>query len=153
MKICSSKIDSVRIVILTFLLFAAFTANAGIVGADDVAQHDGQPLVFPQWTYYAEIVEHSAITIISVLAIFLLIKPYRTKTGAEKQGILWFMAGMAIIAISQLLTTLHHFLTFPFGIWNAIIHHGLLSISIAVIILAFFKLLKNKNHYRHDARS
>lgn len=125
--------------ILTVFLLTVLIANIGIVSANDV--HSDEALIFPEWTYYAEIVEHSAMVIIAIIAILFLIRPYREHENA-KQGILWLMIGLGIFALSQLLTNLHHFLIFPFGVLNAVVHHGLLLVSIVIITIALFKLLK-----------
>ncbi len=125
---------------LIFLL-SLILLNVNFVFANDGDAHGGR-LVFPAWTYYAEIVEHSLMIIISIAAILLLINPYKTYSNEAKDGILWMIIGLGIFIFAQLITNLHHFLIFPFGIWNAVIHHGLYVISIIVIIAAFFKAIE-----------
>ncbi len=114
--------------------------NTDLVIADDGSAHVKR-LVFPAWTYYAEIVEHSLMIIIAFVAILLLIKPYKKFEAKTKEGILLMIVGLSIFIFAQILTNLHHFLIFPFGIWNAIFHHGLYVISLITIIIAFFKTL------------
>ncbi len=128
---------TLSVFVLTFLM-----TGIGIVGANGTHLDEDQSLVFPEWTYYAETIEHGAMLIIAIITILLLIKPYRKHENEVKESILWLIIGLVMLALSQLLTNLHHFLIFPFGIWNAIIHHGLLMVSVVVMIIAFFKLLK-----------
>lgn len=127
---------------ILIFLFIFTLANFGLVSANGEHSHEEQSLIFPAWTYYAEIAEHSLMIIIGVVAILFLSKPYKIYKGEVKQGILWMIMGLTIFIFAQLLTNLHHFLVYPFGIWNAIIHHGLYVMSIAIIIMALFKVLK-----------
>lgn len=132
------KIKANLFVIILFFVF--ILANAELVSSngEDTSEHG---FTLPVWTYYVEIVEHTLMIIVGIAGILLLIKPYKTHKNEKKQGILWMILGLIIFVFSQLLTNLHHFLFFPFGIWNAIIHHGLYLVSIVIIILAFFKIL------------
>lgn len=132
--------DMGKVAALTGLLLTVLMANAGVAGANGEA--GVQQGFFPVWTYYAEIFEHSVIMITGIAAILLLIRPHRKSRGGKKQGILWMIAGLAILTLSQLLTNLHHFSFFLFGIWNAVIHHGLLAASIIIIVVAYFKMIK-----------
>lgn len=129
----------VKKTIVIGLLVILIATGAGLVDANGEDLTDETGVSFPAWTYYAEIAEHSLIIIASAIAMLFLVRPYRARRKEERQGILMMMTGLAILLISQLLTNLHHFSVFLFGIWNAIIHHGLLSASVVIMITAFFK--------------
>ncbi len=121
---------------LSFLFY--FFNLITIISANGDLPHS---VVFPEWTYWAEIIEHSILVIIPLIAVFLLIKPYKTKQNA-RTGIKWAIAGLIILVVSQALTNLHHFLFYPFGIWNAIIHHGLLVVAVILMIYGFFRVIR-----------
>ena len=117
-----------------------FVINLLLIKVDANGEHNDN-IIFPSWTYYGEIIEHSIIIIISIIAIYLLINKYR-KNVKKEEAIKLSIIAFAIIALSQLLTNLHHFLVYPFGVWNAIIHHGLLLVGIILIVFSYIKLLE-----------
>ncbi len=51
------------------------------------------------------------------------------------------LIGLFTLFLSQLLTNHHHFIIYPLGIWNAIVHHGLLVVAVAIMIYAYFTKL------------
>src|SRR3989344_7711131 len=104
----------------------------GIALADE-----GHGMEFPVWTYYAEIVEHLIIFAFSSIAIIFHYKFYK-KYG---RNIIYAIAGWAIIAIGEALTTAHHFLFYPFGEINAIVNHGLLLAGLFILAFAYIKIL------------
>ena len=116
------------------LLIILFSSTVLANGEDDHS-------IFPQWTYYGEIVEHTLLIIITFLAIILLIKPSKTEEKKKKLSISLMIIGLATVLLSQFLTDLHHFLIYPFGMWNAIVHHGFLVIGVALMIYSYFVLL------------
>ena len=101
---------------------------------------DSDHIEFPEWTYWAEIAEHTAMLGIAVIAIIFLLNYY--KNQKYKNQIKIAIVGFGIFAFGELSTTLHHFLLYPFGVWNAIVNHGLLLIAIAIIVYALAGLLK-----------
>lgn len=136
------NIDMIKGTILTGYLLIILIANIGIASANGEDLHEEQTGAFPLWTYYAEIVEHSLIIIASSIAIVFLVRPYRTHKNEARQGIFWMITGLVTLLISQILTNLHHFYFFTFGIWNAVVHHALLFASIIFMISGFFKVLQ-----------
>jgi hypothetical protein len=129
--------------VVSIVLLILLVKNIGFVSANGEHIPEEQSVVFPVWTYYAEIFEHGAITIIAIIAMLFLIKEYSKRVMDTKQGILWMIIGLVVLIFSQLLTNLHHYSIFVFGTWNAIVHHGLLTISIIIMLIAFFKILKD----------
>ena len=111
---------------LIFILFA------GIALADEG--------IFPVWTYYAEIVEHVIILAFSLAAIALHYKFFK-KYG---KNILYAIAGWAIIALGEALTTAHHFLFYTFGEVNAVVNHALLLAGLLMLAYAYIKILGEK---------
>ncbi|MBI4896417.1 MAG: hypothetical protein HY832_02615 [Candidatus Aenigmarchaeota archaeon] len=103
---------------------------------------DSDHIEFPEWTYWTEIAEHMMMLGIAVIAIILLLNCY--KNQKIKNPIKFAMIGFGIFAFGEFSTIFHHFLVYPFGVWNAIINHGLLLIAIAVILYGFLELLKEK---------
>ncbi|MEK6916844.1 MAG: hypothetical protein AABW92_03800, partial [Nanoarchaeota archaeon] len=103
-----------------------------------IADDGPHGVVFPVWTYYAEIVEHSLMMVVGIVGIALLWK------HKKRKGVIEMIIGLALLVVAQLITNLHHFLIYPFGILNAIIHHGLYLVSIILIILSFNKILNKK---------
>lgn len=119
------------LLISTLLLVFATTISAD-------SDNDGR-VVFPVWTYYAEIVEHSLMAVIAIVVI-VQIADYKKPKNAVKYG----LAGFAVFFLAEILTIMHHYLIYIFGIYTAIIHHGLLLVSIALISYAFVSSLKKK---------
>lgn len=115
--------------------------NIALVSANG-AHTDEEGTVFPAWTYYVEILEHSLMAIIGIIAIMFLVKSYTVYKYETKEGINLMIIGLIIFIVAQILTNLQHFLILPFGIFTAILHHGLLLVSIAVILIAIFKILE-----------
>lgn len=121
------------------LAFVVFTLLPSLIVADE-----NGGLNFPTWTYYAEIVEHSAIAIVAVLAIFMHVPFYKTFKG--KINLLnYAVIGWVILVASQIVVIFQHFLIYLFGIFTAIVDHGLLLISVVVLLYAYIKLLKAKH--------
>jgi len=104
-----------------------------------LADSGSHSITFPVWTYYVEIVEHSLIILVSLIAVILLFKKINSK---NRNSVYLMSSGLVALIIAQFITNLHHFLIYPFGIWNAVIHHGLYFISIVLMIMAFFKTIK-----------
>lgn len=113
------KVSCVAFVSLLFLISVSVVAAYGT--------DDG----FPVWTYYLEIVEHSVMVIISVVGMYSFYRMYVTKRQSVILGLLW---GLGLFGFGQLLTTLQHFLLFPFGIWTAIINHGFLLVGVGIFV-------------------
>ncbi len=90
---------------------------------------------FPAWTYYGEIVEHFGLLAVAILG-FIFLMPY-----SKKEGMNYTLSGLALLALSQLLVNMQHFMILYAGIYTALIHHGILSISIAFLIVGFHKSL------------
>jgi len=124
------------------ILFVIVLANLRAVSANGADVHEEQSSDTPVWVYYVEIVEHTLMMLIGLVAVWFLVKAYKKHENITKQGVFWMIVGLVIFILGQLLTNLHHFLISPFGVWTAIVHHGLYAISILVIIVAFFKLLR-----------
>lgn len=131
-----------RYIILGILI--ALTLNMGMVFANGDDDHTSDKVVFPAWTYYAEIVEHSLMAIIGIVAIIFLINPYKKSKGDMRKGIIWMIMGLLVFIFAQILTNFQHYLIYPFGIWTAIMHHGAYLASTTIILLAFFKVLGSK---------
>ena len=118
--------------ILVLAILLAAPAAFADSGEGSAHSEDGTEIVFPVWTYWVEIFEHLAMLAISIAAIFLL----GLKKSKRFKEARIAIAGLAILALSEFLTTLHHFLFYPFGAWNSIINHGLLAAGIALIAFA-----------------
>ena len=97
-------------------------------------------LVFPVWTYWAEIIEHSLILLTILIGLIWAYSKYSKPNEEIKLGLVEF--GFITIIISETFTLLHHFLIFPFGIFNAVFHHGLLFVGILLLVCGFLKLIK-----------
>lgn len=110
--------------------FAVLLLLAGAQAA--FADSDGH--AFPVWTYWVEIGEHAAMFLIA-----LTIVAYLLKKGPDMKLALW---GFGIFALAEFLTILHHFLVYPFGVWNAIVNHGLLLVALALVSYSFARVLK-----------
>jgi len=130
-----------KIILWAFLSLALL--NIAFAHEDEFGEFDSMhffhtgKLVFPVWTYWAEIVEHFAI----VLAVAIgLILAYAKLRANEKHSL--FLTGFILILVSETFTLLHHFLVFPFGIFNAVFHHGLLFTGILFLVLGIIKLAK-----------
>lgn len=109
------------------LLFLSLIIPIGLADSDHIA--------FPEWTYWVEIFEHSGILIVSLVAVAFLFSKYENKGWVK-----FAIAGFGIFAFSEILTILHHFLIYPFGVWNAIANHGLSLIGLAVIFYSLTML-------------
>lgn len=93
---------------------------------------------FPAWTYYGEIVEHFATLAVALLG-FIFLMPYGKRTGMN-----YVLPGLALLALSQMLVIMQHFLILYAGIFTALIHHGILLISIAFLIVGIHRFLASK---------
>ena len=100
------------------------------------SSHDGVVL-FPAWTYYVEIVEH---VLMAVIAFYVLVQLF--EGGKQVKVVKAGLAGFALFLIAEILTILHHFMIYTFGIYTAIVHHGLLLISAGLIAYAFIESAK-----------
>lgn len=116
--------------VVSLLLIPAIFASAN--GSNE------EGVIFPVWTYYAEIVEHGLIISIAIFVLYRILTRTRKKTGVTNHLILGFIA----LAIGESLTIMHHFLIYPFGIYNAIVHHGLLLVSIVFISFSCIKSIR-----------
>ncbi len=112
-----------RMLFITFVF--ALLAGMGVASANGSS-------MFPAWTYYAEIVEHSALIIAAIIGIALLL-------ARKEKRMSLMIAGLVVIIASQVLVNLHHFLIYPFGEWNAIVHHGLLVAGLILMISAYLR--------------
>lgn len=101
-------------------------------------------LSFPVWTYYAEIVEHVLLFTIAVAGVWLIYYKLYKSHEHLKEVLDYVLWGFALLGLGELLTTLHHFLIYPFGIFNAVINHGLVLVGIGLLIYSFF-ILRNKD--------
>lgn len=99
---------------------------------------DHPETAFPAWTYYGEIVEHFGILAAALLG-FIFLLSHRKKTGMN-----YILAGLMLLALSQLLVNMQHFLILYAGIFSAVIHHGLLLVSIVFLILGIHRLLASR---------
>lgn len=108
-----------------------------LAGAQAAFADSDEP-AFPVWTYWVEIVEHAVIFLVSATTAAYLV--YRRKKASTKIA----AAGFGILAIGELLTILHHFLAYPFGVWNAIVNHALLLAAVSTIAYALARSLKEK---------
>lgn len=97
-------------------------------------------LKFPAWTYYAEIIIHFASLLVAVGAVLLIYYELRKSHGHLRRTLDYALLGFSLIAFGELMTTLHHFLIYPFGVLNAIINHGLLLLGLIFLVYAFFVL-------------
>lgn len=121
----------VNAVLASFLLFS-------VAYADSEAG-------FPAWTYYGEIVEHLGILAAALIG-FIFLLPQR-----KKRGMNYVLAGLALLAISQLLVNMHHFLILYAGIFTALVHHGMLLIAVIFLIFGMHKF-SSKNSLTHKVR-
>lgn len=96
-------------------------------GTDEAAEQ------VPIWTYYVEIFEHIVAALVAGGAAALLYAYHGRKHDEEHR---LAALGFAIIFIGEALTTAHHFLLKPFGVWNAIVNHALLLLGLAVLAYA-----------------
>jgi len=101
-----------------------------------VFAHSDEGVVFPAWTYWVEIVEHAATFAISISVIAFLL--YR------KAGNRFLVAGFGLFALAEFLTILHHFLIYPFGIWDSIVNHGLLLLAVGAVARSVLLLAEKK---------
>ena len=99
-------------------------------------------LIFPVWVYWSEIIEHLAIILTVSIGLFICYSKY-SKSG-KKMVFGLFEWGFVVILISEIFTFFHHFLIYPFGIFNAIVHHGLLFLGILLLVLGLLEI-KTKN--------
>lgn len=125
--------------------------DEGLHHADDITAADAGDMQmmhygtirFPVWTYYAEIILHVLSLAVAAFAVILIYtKLYKTH-GHIKKVLDFAWWGFILLAFGELLTTLHHFLFYPFGIFNAIINHTLTLTGIGLIVYAFFILRKH----------
>lgn len=107
-------------IVLALLLLAPFAMA-----------HENEPVVFPAWTYWVEIFEHLAMLAVSAFAAAVLLGRRKRDSHA--------VFGFAVFAFAELLTILHHFLLYPFGVWNAIVNHSLLLVATASLAYSFVK--------------
>ena len=118
-----------------------------MMGAEQMMQSDLNmmhygTIKFPTWTYYVEIVLHMLSLAVAAFAVILIYtKLYKTH-GHIKRVLDFAWWGFLLLATGELLTTLHHFLFYPFGIFNAIINHTLTLTGIGLIVYALFILRK-----------
>lgn len=103
---------------------------------------------FPAWTYYAEIILHFVSLLVAVGAVLLIYYELRKSHGHIRKTLDYALLGFSLIAFGELMTTLHHFLIYPFGVLNAIINHGLLLIGLLCLVYAFFVLKDKKSGRR-----
>lgn len=103
---------------------------APIAMADEAA-----PPAFPAWTYWVEIFEHLAMFLVAAVATAVLL------SRKKRAGYAAF--GFGVLALAELLTILHHFLVYPFGVWNAIFNHSLLLVAVASLAYSFVKPQSN----------
>ena len=122
-----------------FLFFLApfIVAHTG----DDEGLHHPEgnaPLQFPTWTYYAEIFEHLLSFLVALgIALFIRLKLYESQKHA--MGALRFaFFGFMVIATGEFLTTLHHFLIYPFGIYDSIANHFLFLAGLVLLAFSFY---------------
>lgn len=102
-------------------------------------------LSFPAWTYYAEIILHFLSLLVAVGAVLLIYYELRKSHGHIRRTLDFALLGFSLIAFGELMTTLHHFLIYPFGVLNAIINHGLLLLGLISLVCAFFILRDKKD--------
>ncbi len=130
----SAKTLALFAVVLLFSAGSAFAHEGAGIAPHEEPAASAAALQFPQWTYWVEIFEHAAITVVAAAAVaYLLLMRKKSSIGTKRAGLL--ATGFALLALSQLLTNLHHFLIYPFGELNAIAHHGLLLASVIVIAI------------------
>ena len=119
-----------------------FLISPFIIAHDDTPTPDASdgasPIAFPIWTYYAEIALH-VLTLIASIAVAFFIRFNLYKSQKHSKGALRFaFFGFLFIAAGELLTTIHHFLISPFGIYDSIANHFLLLIGLVLLVLSFY---------------
>lgn len=137
----AAKVSQLSVAVFLLVILGSHAAYAN-GSHDDASPHTGA-MAFPEWTYYAEIVEHTALIILPIAAIALFAAAHR-KNKMHGKPITWMAAGLAILIAGQIIVNMQHFLIFPFGIFTAIVHHGLVAAGVIVMIAAFYMLLKEK---------
>ena len=109
-------------------------------------------LLFPVWTYYAEIIEHFAMFVVIAVVLYTIYETF-SKFHIQKKKIFgFFVWGFLSIGLGELLTLLHHFLIYPLGIFNAVFNHGLLLIGIIFLGIGFVRLVRYEESKRKKKR-
>lgn len=131
------------LIAITFLLFAQYAlAHTDEIGEADSMHfmHYGS-LTFPVWTYWAEILEHSGMIIAGIIVFIVLLNHYSSSADKTKRkNIAYALWGFGLWTLGEILTQSHHFLFFPFGIFNAVVTHGLTLAGIILIIISIAKI-------------
>lgn len=123
-------------------LFSAGLITLLLLTGTALAHEDDNSL--PAWTYWTEIAEHTAMSLIAIGGIAYLSLAHK-KLGANiRPKVNSMILGLSIFAISQILTDMQHFLIYPFGVWSGIVNHGFLLAAAAVMIYSYIGLLKGK---------
>ena len=100
------------------------------------------PISFPVWTYYAEIVQHISMVVIALIAIVAIYLSLSKKVELRKQDLQLALWGFIILGAGELMTTLHHYLIHPFGIYNAVVNHLLLLVGLLLLALVFIQIYR-----------
>lgn len=126
------------------LLFAQYaSAHTDEIGEVDSMHfmHYGS-LTFPVWTYWVEILEHSGMIVVGIIILIILFNHYSSSANKTKRkNIAYALWGFGLWTLGEILTQSHHFLFFPFGIFNAVVTHGLTLAGIILITISIAKII------------
>jgi len=136
------------LIAIAFLLLLAQYASAH---TDEIGEVDSMhfmhygKLIFPVWTYWVEILEHSGMIIAGIIVFIILFNHYSSSADKiKRKNIAYALWGFGLWTLGEILTQSHHFLFFPFGIFNAVVTHGLTLTGIILVIISMTKIWSSK---------
>ncbi len=143
MKFSEKKV--IFVMATAFLLLApyalAHTSEMGETRNLDF-MHYGS-LTFPVWTYWVEILEHLGMITVGIAVFIILLNRYSSSVEEkERKNLAYALWGFGTWTLGEILTQSHHFLFFPFGIFNGIATHGLTLVGVILVAISIVKIMR-----------